>query len=205
VAGARGRCHRDREGVPPQRFAAERALLHGVLRLVSGSPRDIAPRIAEVPAWHWSRLVGMPREEPPTKPPPSRMIPPSASSSSIPAAQPGRRTHANVSDARALACHPGCRGRVRRRRRERPLPVGTRGHLAGGSAGMSALADSGQSTGSPAGGTGTLELTDQDTLKLHVTPAGGRLVNLVATYEIRGIDPMRITPRPGRPGPGPGT
>ena len=44
------------------------------------------------------------------------------------------------------------------------------------------------------GGTGTLELTSQDTLKLHVTPASGPAVNLVATYEIRGIDLMRVTP-----------
>jgi len=45
------------------------------------------------------------------------------------------------------------------------------------------------------GGTGTLELTDQDTLELHVMPTNGAPpVDLLATYEINGIDLMRVTP-----------
>ena len=44
------------------------------------------------------------------------------------------------------------------------------------------------------GGTGTLILTADDTLKLAVTPASGPAVTLVATYEIRGTDLMRVTP-----------
>jgi hypothetical protein len=44
------------------------------------------------------------------------------------------------------------------------------------------------------GGTGTLVLTADDTLRLDVTPASGPSVHLIATYEIRGIDLMRVTP-----------
>jgi hypothetical protein len=59
---------------------------------------------------------------------------------------------------------------------------------------MSALVDPGRSTRSPSGGTGALELTDQDTPKLQVTLPSGLPVNLIATHGIRGIDLMRITP-----------
>lgn len=45
----------------------------------------------------------------------------------------------------------------------------------------------------PAGGTGTLVLTT-DSLYLTVTPASGPPVVLTATYEIDGIDLMRVTP-----------
>jgi hypothetical protein len=44
------------------------------------------------------------------------------------------------------------------------------------------------------GGTGTLVLTDNDSLYLTVTPASGPQVLLTATYEIRGTDLMRVTP-----------
>ena len=45
------------------------------------------------------------------------------------------------------------------------------------------------------GGSGTLVLTDQDTLELHVTSTSGAPpVDLLATYEIRGIDLMRVQP-----------
>jgi hypothetical protein len=44
------------------------------------------------------------------------------------------------------------------------------------------------------GGTGSLILTATDTLILYVTPASGPPVALLATYEIRGTDLMRVTP-----------
>jgi hypothetical protein len=44
------------------------------------------------------------------------------------------------------------------------------------------------------GGTGSLILTATDTLILYVTPASGPPVTLLATYEIRGTDLMRVTP-----------
>jgi hypothetical protein len=44
------------------------------------------------------------------------------------------------------------------------------------------------------GGTGTLTLTADDTLRLTVTPATGSPVVLVATYQVQGIDLMRVTP-----------
>ena len=44
------------------------------------------------------------------------------------------------------------------------------------------------------GGTGTLILTADDTLTLNVTPVSGDPVTLTATYEIMGIDLMRVTP-----------
>ncbi len=43
------------------------------------------------------------------------------------------------------------------------------------------------------GGSGTLVLTT-DTFRLTVTPAGGAPVTLTGTYEIDGIDLMRVTP-----------
>jgi hypothetical protein len=44
------------------------------------------------------------------------------------------------------------------------------------------------------GGSGTMVLTADDTLKLTVTPVSGPPLNFTATYEIRGIDLMRVTP-----------
>ena len=44
------------------------------------------------------------------------------------------------------------------------------------------------------GGSGTMVLTADDTLKVNVTPASGPPVTFTATYEIRGIDLMRVTP-----------
>jgi hypothetical protein len=44
------------------------------------------------------------------------------------------------------------------------------------------------------GGSGTLVLTADDTLKLSVSPVSGLPMNFKATYEIRGIDLMRVTP-----------
>jgi len=44
------------------------------------------------------------------------------------------------------------------------------------------------------GGSGTLILTAKDTFDLRVTPASGPPLNYLATYEIRGIDLMRVTP-----------
>jgi hypothetical protein len=43
------------------------------------------------------------------------------------------------------------------------------------------------------GGTGTLVLTT-DSLFLNVTPSSGTPVVLAATYEVRGIDLIRVTP-----------
>jgi len=44
------------------------------------------------------------------------------------------------------------------------------------------------------GGSGTLILTSDDTLKINVVPASGPTVSFVGTYEIDGIDLMRVTP-----------
>ncbi len=44
------------------------------------------------------------------------------------------------------------------------------------------------------GGTGTLVLTADDTLRLTVTPASGPQVMLTATYQVQGIDLLRVTP-----------
>jgi hypothetical protein len=44
------------------------------------------------------------------------------------------------------------------------------------------------------GGTGTLELTVDDSVKLTVTPVSGPPVSFVGTYEIHGSDLMRVTP-----------
>lgn len=44
------------------------------------------------------------------------------------------------------------------------------------------------------GGTGTLLLTADDTIKIDVIPATGAPVHFVGTYEIDGIDLMRVTP-----------
>ena len=44
------------------------------------------------------------------------------------------------------------------------------------------------------GGSGTLIITADDTLKLTVTPTSGPPVLLTATYDVRGVDLMRVTP-----------
>ena len=44
------------------------------------------------------------------------------------------------------------------------------------------------------GGSGTLILTADDTLKVAVTPVSGPPVSFTGTYEVRGIDLMRVTP-----------
>jgi hypothetical protein len=44
------------------------------------------------------------------------------------------------------------------------------------------------------GGSGTLVLTADDTLRLSVTPASGPASTLTATYEVSGIDLMKVTP-----------
>jgi hypothetical protein len=46
----------------------------------------------------------------------------------------------------------------------------------------------------PGGGTGTMIFTADDTLKVTVTPVTGPAVSFIGTYEIRGIDLMRVTP-----------
>jgi len=44
------------------------------------------------------------------------------------------------------------------------------------------------------GGSGTLVLTADDTLRLTVTPASGAAVHFTGTYQVEGIDLMRVTP-----------
>ena len=44
------------------------------------------------------------------------------------------------------------------------------------------------------GGSGTMTLTTDDTLRLTVTPVSGAPVSLIATYVVEGTDLMRVTP-----------
>jgi hypothetical protein len=44
------------------------------------------------------------------------------------------------------------------------------------------------------GGSGTLVLTATDTFRLSVTPASGAPVTFTGTYEVSGIDLMKVTP-----------
>lgn len=44
------------------------------------------------------------------------------------------------------------------------------------------------------GGTGTVTITTTDTIRIQVTPTTGDPVSFVGTYEVDGIDLMRVTP-----------
>ncbi|HTS88384.1 MAG TPA: lipocalin family protein [Gemmatimonadales bacterium] len=44
------------------------------------------------------------------------------------------------------------------------------------------------------GGTGTVEFTADDSIKVSVTPATGSGVSFTGTYQISGLDLMKVTP-----------
>jgi len=44
------------------------------------------------------------------------------------------------------------------------------------------------------GGSGTMVLTTTDTMRLSVTPASGAPLSFTGTYEVSGIDLMKVTP-----------